>query len=169
MEPGSDCSRGRRLQQPVQTGDGVVLGLYIERRIQEFACAAPQRAQNRVRIVAHVQPDHMRLEIERSDRANQFTGLVQVRRQVQQDDVGLGLAHLDFQGLLRRIGLELRQDLERTGALQRGPQLAGQLAVGNDGQGCKNRPPAHHCALLDFSIRSTPIWSSFWKFPGRRR
>jgi hypothetical protein len=101
MEPGSACSTGSGLQQPVQAGHCVVLRLHVERRVQKLARAAPQRAQNRIRIVAHMQPHHVRPQVERGHAANQLAGLIEVRRQVEQDDVRLGLTHPDFQRLLR--------------------------------------------------------------------
>ncbi len=67
-----------------------------------------------------MQPHHVHPEVKRRNAANQLAGLVQVRGQIEQDHVRLGLAHPDLQRLERRIGLEFRQDLKRTGALESG-------------------------------------------------
>ena len=105
-----------------------------------------------------MQPHHVRPQVERRHAANQLAGLIQVRGQVQQDHVRLGLTHPDFQRLERRIGLELREDLKGTGALEGGREMGRQLAIGNDRKRRQNWSPARHRAILPFLIRGAPTW-----------
>ncbi len=117
IAPGSSSFGRFGLQQAAQPRHGLVLGIRIEGRIQKFARAHSQGAQNRVGIVANMQAHDVRLEVQRGHAADQLAGHIQVADQVQQNHVWLGLTQANFERLLRRIGLELRQDLEGPRAL----------------------------------------------------
>lgn len=88
--------RRARVEQAANPGHGFVLGRSVEGRVQKLAGSHAQRPQNRLGIVADMQPHHVRLEIERHDGVDQLTGLIEIGRQIQQDDVrpGLPQAHL---------------------------------------------------------------------------
>ena len=67
----------------------VVLCLRVERRVQEFARAAAQGAQDRIRVVPNMQSDHMRPQVERGNAANQLAGLIEVRARSSKITSGL--------------------------------------------------------------------------------
>ncbi len=113
-----------RRAQTAQPRDGFALGAEIEGGVQKLDRAGAQRLQNRGRIVMRMQADHLHRRRQGGDETDQVRGRRQVRGQIEQHHLRLQLPRADLQRLLRRITLQVRQNLKRAASGEAWPGTA---------------------------------------------